>query len=348
MSIIVPAYQAAGHLPVCVEALQQQTAPDDSFQVLIVDDGSTDGTAETPLPEEFVLLRHEHNRGAAAARNTGARHARGRVLLFVDVDVVVAPGLVEAALDLFCAAGTSELLCLAATGCYDKVPANDGWFPRYKALWTWFCWDRTGQVTSESDHLQGALCAVSRSLFEEVGGFDEGYEGGNVEDYELSTRLRERGTRIVFDARISGRHRFPGFFTVARNYWARTRMWLRLRLGKQVAGTRSRLSSGQANARSGAAALLALSSVTAHGLAIAPMPVAAAEWACWGAFTCDLAYLATVAPFLVLARRHHGTLFALYALAVNFALSVVIGMAALSAPLGAGTRRNSARDEAAI
>ncbi|HCP46856.1 MAG TPA: hypothetical protein DIU15_12490 [Deltaproteobacteria bacterium] len=342
VSIIVPAYQAASHLPSCVEALSHQTAAKDSFEVLIVDDGSSDRTAETPLPQGYRLLHHERNRGAAAARNTGARAARGQVLLFVDVDVVPSEALVEAVLDLFFDPSTGEIRCRAATGCYDPEPANDGWFPRYKALWTWFCWRRTGEARSDSDHLQGALCAISKAIFWQLDGFDEGYLGGSVEDYEFSTRLRSDGSQIMFDARIRGKHRFPGFLTVARNYWARTRMWLRLRFGTQSPRARTPLRSGQANARAGAGALLALAAVVTQTLSFLPIAIDHGSLLQGLALASAVGYLATVSSFLIFALRRHGIPFASYALVVHFALSVVVGIAALSAPLGAGSHRSAA------
>jgi hypothetical protein len=326
VSVVVPAHRAAGHIEACLLALRQQSAPPATYEILVVDDASPDATAELALRAGASLVRHESNRGAAAARNSGARAARGEVLLFVDSDVLADVELVAAVDRIF-----ADPSIRAATGRYDKAPANTGAFPRYKALWTFWCWERTAVTSGESGHLQGALAALRRDVFLESGGFDERYEGGNVEDYELSQRLRERGVRIAFDARIRGRHRFPGFGTAARNYWDRTRMWTRLH------GRARKGSSGQANPRSAVAALMAFGGAAARGATLIAPPLLPLTLP--AALLCDAGYLAAAAPFLAWVARSEGPAFALYAGGVHWALSAVVGAAALSAPFGEGSRR---------
>ncbi len=321
LSIVVPAYKAAEVLPLCLAGLAEQTADEDSYEVLVVDDGSGEQLAEL-VEAPARLLRHDRNRGAAAARNTGAAQARAQLLLFIDADLIPEPSLVSSTLELF----AGDQPPSAATGCYSPEPANDRAFAHYKALWTWHCWQQTGAQTGTSSHLQGAVAAISRDLFEQLGGFDEGYRGGNVEDYELSQRLRQAGHQIAFDMRMCGRHHFPGFVAVARNYWNRTRMWLRLKRAGMS------FSSGQANRRSGAAAVLALGAGILH-LLTAALPVAL-----FAALALDLAFVALLAPFLSLAAKRRGLLFALYCCLCHYLLSIVIGLAALSSPLGRGSR----------
>ena len=320
ISAIIPAFEAADVLPRCLKALRNQSAPPATFEVIVVDDGSSESLSAL-VPDSVTLLRHGHNRGAAAARNSGAAAARGCILLFVDADLVANKQLIAATAELF-----ADGAVVAATGCYAINPVNDGWFAHYKALWTWQCWQRSTATSHQSSHLQGAMAAISREVFEELGGFDERYRGGNVEDYELSERLRGAGHQIAFDERIGGRHHFPSFAIVARNYWHRTRMWLRLKAGG--AG----FSSGQAGALSGVIALAALCSLAC--LILGPIHIAFVA----ASFGCGLTFVVLLAPFLRLAARRQGLRFALYCGATHFALSVVIGAAALSSPLGKGSR----------
>ena len=321
VSVVIPAWSAERHLPACLAGLARQVDPP-SFEILVVDDASPDRTAE--VAAGATVIRHEHNRGAAAARNTGARAARGEVLLFVDSDVVPEPGLLAGVAALF-----EDTSVAAATGRYTAEPANPGRFARYKARWTWHCWEQTGARTGRSSHLQGALAAIRADAFARVGGFDERYAGGNVEDYELSARLRAEGVAIVFDDRLGGAHHFPGFRTVARNYWDRTRMWMRL------APEQKAFSSGQANPRSAAAAVAALGGAATHAgsLLFPPLIVPA--------LACDAAFLASTGGFLRYVAREDGLRFAAYAAGCHYALSAVVGAAALSTPLGRGTRRGT-------
>ena len=320
ISVIVPAFEAADFLPQCLTALHAQSAAIERFEIIVVDDGSNESIAEF-IPESVTLLRHPQNRGAAAARNTGAATARGDILLFVDADLVAHIDLITATIELF-----EQESLVAATGCYGAKPANEGWFAGYKALWTWHCWQRSAGSSKRSSHLQGAMAAISREVFEQLGGFDERYRGGNVEDYELSQRLRKAGHHIAFDQRIGGRHHFPGFATVARNYWNRTRMWMRLK------ATGRSFSSGQAGASSAAIALLALCTLSCllcspiQPLLLVPSALSA------------LFFLLLLSRFLLLALRSNGLLFAVYCSLCHFALGVVVGAAALSSPLGSGSR----------
>ncbi len=317
VSVVIPAWRAEGHLRACLQGFADQTLPAAQFEVIVVDDASPDGTGGVAEAAGVRLLRHPHNQGAAAARNTGAAAANGTILLFVDSDVVPDPGLVEGAL------AALEEGASAATGRYDPDPANDSRFARYKALWTFWCWENSGAATGTSSHLQGALAAVRKDLFDAVGGFDESFEGGSVEDYELSARLRAHGASIAFDDRLRGRHHFPGFGAVARNYWDRTRSWARL--APELKG----FSSGQANRRSAAAAVCALGGAVGTATFPLGLPLATAGTA---------GYLAATAPFLRFVARREGVAFAAYAAGVHYALSAVIGAAALSTPLGSVSR----------
>ncbi|MBI4262149.1 glycosyltransferase family 2 protein [Candidatus Uhrbacteria bacterium] len=98
ISIVIPTYNHREALPRCLASIAAQTFQD--FEVIIVDDGSTDGTAEAvrnfqfPIPNS-QFLRFEKNRGAPAARNTGLRAAKGEYILFCDADVVMRPDMLK-------------------------------------------------------------------------------------------------------------------------------------------------------------------------------------------------------------------------------------------------------------
>jgi len=87
ISVIIPAYNAARTLPATLTSLQQVDYPD--FEVVVVDDGSTDDTAELVRSAGFTLVRMDENQGAGTARNVGAKVAQGEILAFTDADCVV-------------------------------------------------------------------------------------------------------------------------------------------------------------------------------------------------------------------------------------------------------------------
>ena len=97
ISVIIPTYNRAQQLRICLDALSSQTQPDADFEVVVVDDGSTDTTStllETlKTPYTLRFLKQEHS-GQQNARNRGAQAARGRYCLFLDDDIVADPNLV--------------------------------------------------------------------------------------------------------------------------------------------------------------------------------------------------------------------------------------------------------------
>lgn len=96
VAVIVPAYNAAGHLGLLLHSLRALEYPHDRREFIIVDNGSTDGTAALVREYGFTLLEERELRGSYAARNTGLRHARADVLAFTDADCRVAPDWLRA------------------------------------------------------------------------------------------------------------------------------------------------------------------------------------------------------------------------------------------------------------
>jgi len=85
VSIVVPAYMRPHTLQLCLDALAKQDFPPSAYEIIVVDDGSADGTAELARSASVHVIS-QPNTGAAAARNAGARAARGEFLLFTDAD----------------------------------------------------------------------------------------------------------------------------------------------------------------------------------------------------------------------------------------------------------------------
>ena len=94
ISVIIPTYNRKGLLRETLDSLTHQTYPSDHFEVIIVDDGSTDGTAEVAAEVFPFVLRYfrQNNQGDAAARNIGARQSQADFLVFLDDDILVEPG----------------------------------------------------------------------------------------------------------------------------------------------------------------------------------------------------------------------------------------------------------------
>ena len=174
ISVIVPVHNDPGDLRLGLDALWS-AAPADC-EIIVVDDGSTDATASVAAGMGVSVVALAKNSGPAAARNEGARRARGAILLFVDADVVLAPGAIERVQRLF--ADHPEYA--AVFGSYDARPSCRRLVSRYRNLLHHFVHQR-GHV--EASTFWAGCGAIRRSVFHEVGGFDAGrFRRPSIED----------------------------------------------------------------------------------------------------------------------------------------------------------------------
>ncbi|HEY0758564.1 MAG TPA: glycosyltransferase family 2 protein [Acidisarcina sp.] len=196
ISIIIPAYNAQTTLRPVLEAICSQQS---LAEVVVVDDGSTDGTAAICAEFPVKLLSLPRNAGPAHARNVGARAATGELLLFLDADTCLAAGGLERIAAAFAAdPGLDGLI-----GAYDDQPAAPGLIPAYRNLL--HCYIHRNARHDASTFWSG--CGVIRAeLFRQAGGFDESYRRASIEDLELGYRLHRGGARIVMDPALEVKH----------------------------------------------------------------------------------------------------------------------------------------------
>jgi glycosyltransferase involved in cell wall biosynthesis len=95
VSVIVPVWNDAGRLDECLHALEAQTYPGDSYEVVVVDNGSEDAVGPVVARHPRARLVHEWSPGSYAARNAGLIHARGEVVAFTDADCLPASDWME-------------------------------------------------------------------------------------------------------------------------------------------------------------------------------------------------------------------------------------------------------------
>lgn len=197
LAVIVPARDAAPTIGRALDAVRAQLRPGDAL--IVVDDGSTDATAEIAAAHGATVLRTPRA-GVGAARNTGAHAATADLLLFTDADATLAPGVLDRVRARLSVAGAPDAL----VGVYAARVDAPGVTSRFKNLWIRYTYLR---AAPDVEFLFGCLCALPRPLFRGHGGFDTSFQRdtGGV-DIELGLRLRAAGCRIRLDVDLEAVH----------------------------------------------------------------------------------------------------------------------------------------------
>ena len=197
VSVVVPVRDGAAYLPHALLALRTSDLPPDAWELIVVDDGSRDESAEiATCYADRVLRISPPGYGPPAARNRGAAVARAPVIIFVDADVRVHPDALRRLRDTL--AARPELS--AVFGAYDLAPAAPGLVSQYRNLLHSYVHRRdAGQAFT----FWTGLGAIRREALESAGGFDE---RERLDDVELGYRLTGAGRRILLDPDIVGTH----------------------------------------------------------------------------------------------------------------------------------------------
>lgn len=249
LSVIIPTYNRKEILLRALDALARQTYPADMFEVLVISDGATDGTAEAvralkmPYCLRFV---EQKNQGPSAARNNGARLAESALIVYVDDDIEpVSEFLAEHA-----AAHENEPK-LVLIG-----PQSE---PEGEAMSHWIAWEHSmlrkqydnfvsGVWDVGPNNLYSGNFSVPREDLLACGGFDERFT--RQEDVELGFRLAQRGLKFKFCAKANGFHRptrtFASWYKTPYEYGRRDVQMAR-DIGEQAALDLARKHFGERN-----------------------------------------------------------------------------------------------------
>lgn len=185
VSVVVPTYNQSALLAECLRSLATQTLSPDRYEVVVVDDGSTDATPEVirQAGARARGVRLPANRGRSAARNTGVEQARADLIVFVDSDVVVRPDFLAWHVQTHQRHGPGILSRGPVILVPDVLSASRA---------------RISRVAASPAYLDTANAGLRRAALRQAGMFDEHFPGYGWEDFELGMRLKRAGIRRVF------------------------------------------------------------------------------------------------------------------------------------------------------
>lgn len=196
--MVVPVCNGAATLGRCLTSIQQN--PRHLFELIVADDGSTDGSADLARELGARVVPMPARSGPAAARNAAAREARGEIVLFVDADIVVRRSTVEQFIRYF----DGDPGVAAVFGSYDDDPQAENFISQYRNLLHHFV-HQTSERQSAS--FWAGCGAIRLAAFNAVGGFDAvRYRRPAIEDIELGRRLHLAGYAIRLAPEIQVKH----------------------------------------------------------------------------------------------------------------------------------------------
>lgn len=211
VTVVIPTFNRKEILTKAIWGHISQSALSETKEILVIDDGSTDGTearvsalrSESPVP---IRYWQQSNRGQAAARNLGVREAEGEIILFTDDDIIPAPDLLAEHLRWHERYPEAKAAMLGLVTWSPEVRPTPfmKWYGLDGPL---FAYGHFSENT-ELDFRAFYTCNLSlkTEFLRRTGTFDEDFRGYGFEDAELGYRLQKNGMRLGYNPAAVGYH----------------------------------------------------------------------------------------------------------------------------------------------
>ncbi len=222
VSVVMPTYNRVGRLRHVISALEQQQFPSDAYEIVVVSDGSSDGTEDylrSLRSDRTVRWFSQTNQGPAAARNRGVKQAMGEFIVFVDDDVAASPTLLAEHMRTHREAGREVVVVgpLLSPEAFDMAPwvrwEQEMLMRQYRAM-------TAGEWQATARQFYTGNASLRRSHILAAGGFDENFR--RAEDVELAYRLADSGLDFMVNMEAVGLHfaerSFRSWLEAARAY----------------------------------------------------------------------------------------------------------------------------------
>ena len=202
VSVVIPVFNQLSFTHACLASLQAgQEQP--RFEVIVVDDCSTDDTAKlVPQIPGIIYLRNKANSGFIVSCNLGAEKARGKYLVFLNNDTVVKPGWLSALLDTFAEEPQAGIVGSKLVYPDGRLQEAGGIIWQDASGWNY---GKSGDPEQpeynylrEVDYCSAAALMIPKALFESLGGFDSRYAPAYYEDTDLAFKVRRAGYKVLY------------------------------------------------------------------------------------------------------------------------------------------------------
>ena len=217
LSVIIPNKNGEKTIGLCLEALFQ--SEHDSFEVIVVDDSSTDNSINIVENFPCKLVKLRQHVGAATARNVGAHNSRGGILFFTDADCLVSGDTLNRVESLAEAQNSDTII----GGTYTLHPYDQSFYSTFQSVFIHYCELKN---IHKPDYVAAHAMVMSSRVFHQSGGFPADFFP-IIEDVEFSHRLRRKGFRLIMMPDLQVQHIF-GYRSLAdsmRNGYFKSKYW---------------------------------------------------------------------------------------------------------------------------
>lgn len=209
ISVIIPTFNRLTVLRETLRRMSEQTFPREKFEVLVIDDCSSDGTADFlasyRMPVSFRYFLNKENLGRAKSRNIGIKQSKGKLILMVDDDVWASPVLLEKHMSQH-ALHTNEIAAVGAILVAPEVPRSTiNEFLTKHHVWCYAEMNKYGGPLPYG-FCKTASLSVTKNLLQRIGMFNEAFTLYGGEDTELGYRLGQAGIELYFAREAVGYH----------------------------------------------------------------------------------------------------------------------------------------------
>ena len=203
VSIVIPVYNHIEATLTCLRSIRDDADERFAFEVITVDDGSSDQTADwLPRIDGLRYVRNPQNLGFIGACNAGAAQARGEFVVFLNNDTAVQPGWLDALVETFDRHPRAGLVGAKLVYPDGRLQEAGGIVFADGSGWNYGRFDDPADprynYLREVDYCSGAAIALRKSLFDELGGFDSHYAPAYYEDTDLAMKVRARGLSVLY------------------------------------------------------------------------------------------------------------------------------------------------------
>ncbi len=192
ITIIIPAFNAESYIKECLDSLVNLDFPKKNFEIIVMDNGSSDRTVEIAQGYDVTILTAK-GCTISTLRNLGAARSKGNILAFIDADCIANKGWLKEAVSLL------EREHVGAVGSWYELPLH----PTYVEE-AWDVHMRNRRIDGQIDWLPSGNFIVLKEVFNRVGGFNETLITG--EDVDICRRIRRTGSKIISDKKIAVIH----------------------------------------------------------------------------------------------------------------------------------------------